>query len=258
MLRATRFTAPPIVFGQCSKANLSYDSKHPVWPAITPNPATRSKQSRPWARTCWCGSSPAGVAHPHEDDRIVAHLSHPGDVQEPAHLARVVIEVPDWVAVCFAAPTVRTWRDVAGQPNPLSHLGPDLCLPNVDIDLVVERVANIAETGTSIAEVLLDQRIAAGIGNVYKSEALWACQVSPFTPIELVEPETRKRLFATASRQLQANLMTPTRTTVPGSLAVYGRRRQPCRRCRTAIQVRNHGDQARSTYWCPSCQPLLS
>ena len=178
--------------------------------------------------------------------------------QEPAHLARVVIEVPDWVAVCFAAPTVRTWRDVAGQPNPLSHLGPDLCLPNVDIDLVVERVANIAETGTSIAEVLLDQRIAAGIGNVYKSEALWACQVSPFTPIELVEPETRKRLFATASRQLQANLMTPTRTTAPGGLAVYGRRRQPCRRCRTAIQVRNHGDQARSTYWCPSCQPLLS
>ena len=147
---------------------------------------------------------------------------------------------------------------VAGQPNPLSHLGPDLCLPNVDIDLVVERVANIAEAGTSIAEVLLDQRIAAGIGNVYKSEALWACQVSPFTPIELVEPETRKRLFATASRQLQANLMTPTRTTVPGGLAVYGRRRQPCRRCRTAIQVRNHGDQARSTYWCPSCQPLLS
>ena len=107
--------------------------------------------------------------------------------QEPAHLARVVIDVPGWVAVCFAAPTVRTWRDIAGQPNPLSHLGPDLCLPNVDIDLVVERVANIAQAGTSIAEVLLDQRVAAGIGNVYKSEALWACQASPFTPIELVE-----------------------------------------------------------------------
>ena len=175
--------------------------------------------------------------------------------REPQHLARAVIEVADWVAVCFAAPTVRTWRDIAGQPNPLSHLGPDLCLPDVDIELIVERVANIAEPGTSVAEVLLDQRMAAGIGNVYKSEALWACRVSPFTPIEHIAEEQRHALFNTAGRQLRANLQTTTRTTVPGGLAVYGRQRQPCRRCRTLILVRNHGDQARSTYWCPTCQP---
>lgn len=177
--------------------------------------------------------------------------------QEPAHLARAVLEVPEWTAVCFAAPTVRTWRDIEGQPNPLSHLGPDLCLPDVAIDLVVARVANIAASGTSIAEVLLDQRVAAGIGNVYKSEALWACRVSPFTPVDQVDEGTRHKLFATAARQLQANLTTPTRTTVAGGLGVYGRQRQPCLRCRTMIQIRNHGDQARSTYWCPSCQPGL-
>jgi len=176
--------------------------------------------------------------------------------QQAPHLARVIIEVPDWVAVCFSAPTVRSWRDIEDQPNPLSHLGPDLCLPDVDFDLVAARVANIAESGTSIAEVLLDQRIAAGIGNVYKSETLWACRISPFTAIDQVNVAVRHDLFSTASRQLRSNLTTPKRTTVPGGLAVYHRQRQPCRRCRTPIQVRSHGDHARTTYWCPTCQPM--
>ncbi|MGZ0178978.1 MAG: DNA-formamidopyrimidine glycosylase family protein [Acidimicrobiales bacterium] len=196
------------------------------------------------------------VLHTHMKMTGSWHLYRPHEKwQEPAHLARAVIEIADWVAVCFAAPTVRTWRDIDGQPNPLSHLGPDLCLPDVDIDLVVARVANIAETATSIADVLLDQRMAAGIGNVYKSETLWACQISPFAPIQAIDDETQHRLFATAARQLQANLTTPTRMTVAGGLGVYGRQRQPCRRCRSTIQLRNHGDQARSTYWCPTCQP---
>ncbi len=196
------------------------------------------------------------VLHTHMQMTGSWHLYRPQEKwAEPAHLARAVIEVAEWVAVCFSAPTVRTWRNIEGQPNPLSHLGPDLCLPDVDIDLVVQRVANIAETGTSIADVLLDQRLAAGIGNVYKSEVLWACRVSPFVPIEQVDEVTRRQLFKTAGRQLRSNLTTPSRTTVPGGLAVYGRQRQPCRRCRTTIQVRSHGDQARSTYWCPKCQP---
>jgi len=175
--------------------------------------------------------------------------------QEPAHLARATIEVADWTAVCFTAPTVRTWRWIEGQPNPLSHLGPDLCIPGVDIDLVVERVANIAEPTTSIAEVLLDQRMGSGIGNVYKSEALWACKINPFETVDRVPTADRTALYATAARQLQSNLTSHNRTTVPGGLGVYGRRRQPCRRCRAPIQSRNHGELARSTYWCPTCQP---
>ena len=133
--------------------------------------------------------------------------------RQPAHLARAIVEVADWVAVCFSAPLVRTWRDLSGQPNPLSHLGPDLCLADVDIDLVVDRVGAIAEPGTTIAEVLLDQRIAAGIGNVYKSEALWACRVSPFTAVEDIDDVTRYKLYEVAGRQLRSNLMTAQRTT---------------------------------------------
>ena len=175
--------------------------------------------------------------------------------QQPAHLARAIVEVSDWIAVCFSAPTVRTWRDIAGQPNPLSHLGPDLCLPAVDLDQVTRRVAMLTEPDTVIADVLLDQRVAAGIGNVYKSEALWACKVSPFMTVDQVDEATRRELFRVAGRQLRSNLMRAKRATVPGGLGVYGRQRQPCRRCRTMIQIRNHGDQARSTYWCPTCQP---
>jgi len=175
--------------------------------------------------------------------------------QEPAHLARAEIEVQDWVAVCFSAPTVRTWRDVPGTPSPLSHLGPDLCLPDADVDIVLDRIATFAEPGTPIAEVLLDQRVAAGIGNVYKSEALWVCRVSPFAPIESVSEITRRKLYETAGRQLRANLTTVSRVTVGNGLGVYGRQRQPCLRCRTPIKTVAHGDQARTSYWCPRCQP---
>lgn len=195
------------------------------------------------------------VLHTHMKMTGSWHLHRPNERwHKPAHLARAVVEVADWVAVCFAAPTVQTWRDIDGRPNPLSHLGPDLCLPDVDIDLVVQRMAGIAEPSTTIAEVLLDQRVAAGIGNVYKSEALWACGVSPFEPVERVPAGTRHELYRVAGRQLRSNLTTTSRTTVPGGLAVYDRRGRPCRRCSTSIRMRRHGEQGRSTYWCPACQ----
>lgn len=174
--------------------------------------------------------------------------------RERAHLARAIIEVDGWKAVCFAAPTVQTFRDVANVVSPVAHLGPDLCSDQVDFDLVIARCSELTETDTSIADVLLDQRIAAGIGNVFKSETLWACRVDPFVPVHAVDTPTRHRLWKTASKQLRSNLDGGPRTTVPGGLAVYGRQRQPCRVCATAIEMRSHGDHARSTYWCPTCQ----
>lgn len=175
--------------------------------------------------------------------------------RERKHLARAVVEVPGWVAVCFAAPVVQTYRDGGVEPSPISHLGPDLCLPDIDFDVIAARTTALAAPGTTIAEVLLDQRMACGIGNVFKSEALWACRVHPFRPIEQVDESTRDRLWRTASKQLRSNLGGGARTTVPGGLAVYGRQRQPCRACGSVIEMRHHGEQARSTYWCPTCQP---
>lgn len=212
-------------------------------------------------------------------------LARPGDRwRRPAHLLRVRVGVEEGDALFFSVPTVRVFVNREGRPSPLAHLGPDLATAVVGsaaddaaaldtasaidpaIDVALDRMARIVDPGCSVAEVLLDQRVAAGVGNVFKSEVLWACRVDPFAPIGTVDDATRRALLTTAAAQLQANLGPGSRRTVssrggssrvvPGGLAVYGRARQPCLRCQTPIQMRRHGAQARRTYWCPRCQVL--
>lgn len=188
------------------------------------------------------------------------HLYRVGERwQKGAHLARAVVGADSgWEAVCFQAPVVETYHRALGEPDAFAALGPDLCRPeslaDAVLDQVLERAAALAGPGTTLGEALLDQRIAAGIGNVYKSEACWAVRLDPGRPLADVAPEDRRRVWATAARQLQANLGHAERRTHPAGLAVYGRRGQPCRRCGTAIRMARQGEQARSTYWCPSCQ----
>jgi len=141
-------------------------------------------------------------------------------------------------------------RDNAGRKD----LGPDLCLEGADIELAVDRARSIAAPTDEIADVLLDQRVAAGIGNVYKSEVLWALRVSPFSALSDIDDETLRSLYDRASRLLRANLHTNRRVTVPGGLAVYDRSGRPCRRCGTKISRIAQGRHARSTYWCDRCQ----
>jgi endonuclease VIII len=175
--------------------------------------------------------------------------------RKPPHLMRARIGVDGWDAVCFSAPIVRTHLGDAAAADSVAHLGPDLCRPDADIDAAVARMAALSDADTAVADALLDQRVASGIGNVYKSEVLWAHRVDPFLAVAELDDERRRALLQTASRLLQANLTTMRRTTVPGGLAVYGKVRRPCRRCGTPIRSRRQGPQARSTYWCPRCQP---
>jgi len=180
--------------------------------------------------------------------------------QKPAYLARAVVGTDSgWVGVCFQAPVVETYHRAGREPDALASLGPDLCLAasltDDGVDVIVARVATRVVAGTTLGEALLDQRIAAGIGNVYKSEACFAVGLDPATPLERVTDDERRRVWTVAARQLQANLGQAERRTHPAGLAVYGRRGQPCHRCGTPILMTRHGDQARSTYWCPRCQP---
>lgn len=175
------------------------------------------------------------------------------------HLARVIIETDEHLAVCVRAPVVRLVRVAKGStnedvPRSLSHLGPDLCRPDADLAAAVARFATHAVPAAEIAEVLLDQRVMAGVGNVFKSEVLFACATDPFRTLDTIDDALRERLVRTAARQLRANLRPGRRTTVPGGLAVYGRERQPCVRCNTLIEARRQGADARITYWCPGCQ----
>lgn len=175
--------------------------------------------------------------------------------RKPRHLARAVLETDDAVAVCFAAPVVEIGRRGDGA---LDHLGPDLCVAPVDVEEIIRRVEDWADPRSAVADVLLDQRLAAGIGNVYKCEALFACGVGPETPLGSVPSATVRRLYETAAAQLQANLGRDRRVTYRDGLAVYGRHRQGCRVCGSAIRSTQGGVHGRQTWWCPRCQPPLA
>jgi endonuclease VIII len=203
------------------------------------------------------------VLHSHMRMTGSWHLYRPGERwrKKPA-AARAVVEVagrPEveddrgWVAVCFAAPVVDL---VEAGDAPVDHLGPDLCLPDPDLDEALRRLARHSPAERPIGDALLDQRVTAGIGNVYKSEACFACGIHPFTPVGRLSDGQRRHLLETSARMLRQNLDHADRTTVDGGgLAVYGRRDRPCLRCGTPIAWRPQGDQRRGTYWCPTCQP---
>ncbi|MDX1658380.1 MAG: DNA-formamidopyrimidine glycosylase family protein [Nitriliruptorales bacterium] len=173
---------------------------------------------------------------------------------------RVRIDVEDVTAVCFGAPTVEMLDAPALARHPqLSSLGPDLCRDDADLDAAVRRMPAFAAPTTPVGVVLLDQRVAAGIGNVYRSEVCFLEGIDPRSPLAVVSDEQRKRLLARASTLLRKNLHTVRRTTVPGredgALFVYGRGGRACRRCRTRIESEHLGEHARIAYWCPTCQP---
>ncbi|HJP72008.1 MAG TPA: DNA-formamidopyrimidine glycosylase family protein [Candidatus Limnocylindria bacterium] len=176
----------------------------------------------------------------------------------PASQASAVLETPTTVAVCFDAPEVELMTDaqVARHPQ-LTALGPDLLSRSFDADEAARRLASNARR--PIGEALLDQRLMAGVGNVYKSEICFIEGVSPWRAIGELDAGTIAGLVTTAHRLLGANVGGGARVTTgqqrPGrELWVYGRAGRPCRRCGTLVQGRRQGEQARMTYWCPRCQ----
>ena len=149
--------------------------------------------------------------------------------RKAAHLARAVVGSDSgWVGVCFQAPVVETFHERGAEPAALAGLGPDLCRPEslADgvLDEVLDRAARLTAPEATLGEALLDQRMAAGIGNVYKSEACFAAGIDPGTPFGEVPDDARRRVWTIAARQLQANLGHAERRTHPGGVAVYGRR----------------------------------
>ncbi|WP_412543759.1 DNA-formamidopyrimidine glycosylase family protein [Longispora sp. K20-0274] len=171
----------------------------------------------------------------------------------PAHLIRVVLRTAGAVAVGYHVHDLEL-VPTAEEHVLVGHLGPDTLGPDWDEAEAVRRL--LRQPGVPVGEALLDQRNLAGIGNVYKAEALFLRGVWPWTPVgEVVDVPALVRL---ARRLLLANRDRPARTTT-GSLRrgetthVYGRDGAPCRRCGTLIRAASPDD--RVTYWCPHCQP---
>ena len=181
---------------------------------------------------------------------------------------RIVLGTPDFLAVAFNVPvarfhTARTLERFAG----VAGLGPDLLGQSFAVD---EAATRLLEHGSEeVGNVLLNQRVMAGIGNVFKSEICFACGVNPFRTVSSLSRQEIECLLGTARRLLAANVAegardgivtyTGGRRTTGSSnpaarLWVYHRGGSECRRCGTKILMRKQGPGARSTFWCPDCQ----
>jgi endonuclease-8 len=183
---------------------------------------------------------------------------------------RVRIDTADWVAVAFNVPVAEfvTPRQLETR-DPVAQLGPDLLGMEFDRHEAIRRI--VASGARPIAMTLLDQRVVAGIGNVYKSEVLFLSGVHPDVPSSAVPLPVLDAMMDTAHRLLRDNVVEGSSPRIQTyrnlrqlnpatehdeSLWVYGRRDKPCRKCATPIEMKKMGLEARSTYWCPSCQKL--
>ncbi len=151
-------------------------------------------------------------------------------------------------------------RDLRRHPA-LSRLGPDLIVRPVVLRKVLDRAQQSSHPARLLVDLLLDQKVAAGIGNVYKNELLFLHRLSPATTCGQIDRRTLASIYRRAARLLRINLerqrkTTPwpdTRSGLP-RVFVYGRSGDGCLVCGTAIRSQRLGFGQRSTYWCPRCQ----
>ena len=191
--------------------------------------------------------------------------------RRPRRDMRIVIETLDWTAVAFTVPVAEFHSSASLlRKTTIPLLGPDLLKEDFDADKAIARIRQHADE--EISEVLLNQRVMAGIGNVYKSEICFMCSVNPFRRVETLEQRELEQLVHTARKFLTANVAENADAqiaTYPGlrhttntsdhsaRLWVYGRAGKSCRRCGQRLEMRKQGSGARTTYWCPVCQPFL-
>jgi endonuclease-8 len=155
------------------------------------------------------------------------------------------------VAVQFGGPVLELLDPARIALHPaLRSLGPDLLDDDPQIAAAVRRARRAGHGGRAIGEVLLDQTVAAGIGNVVRCEALYALRIDPWAPLSGISDDTLVGLFEHSRRVLQAGLSDNGRL----PKVIYGAKR--CRRCGGAVSRRGQGDEARIVHWCPACQVI--
>lgn len=135
-------------------------------------------------------------------------------------------------------------------PGPVRRLGPDLLADGSDPAGLVARLRR-ADGTRPLGEVLQDQRLVAGIGNMWMSETLWAVRLSPWLPLGKADDEALRDALGWARTAMRASV-----AGARPSRAVYRRAGRPCGRCGTPIESRGQGDDNRTAYWCPACQPV--
>ena len=155
----------------------------------------------------------------------------------------LVLRTTRWEATQWNGPVLTLDRDGT------RHLGPDLLDPTTSLDDLVRRLRD-AEPRRPIGEVLLDQRVVAGIGNMWLAELLWHGRVSPWLPVGSVAHDELDRALSWAREAMRRSvegIPAPPR-------AVYRRAGRACPRCGARVRSRGLGELNRTAYWCPGCQ----
>ena len=201
------------------------------------------------------------------------HLYRTGERwKAPRRSMRCVIRTDAYEAVAFNVPIAEfhTARSLE-RSSQVPKLGPDVLGAEFTADTGVARLEAYAREHpeAEVGVVLLNQRVLAGLGNVYKSEVAFSARVNPWRGIGTLTRAEVQRLVEFSLRYMRANVVegkgdgivtytghrrTTQRMDENERLWVYGRKDQECRRCGTTILMRKQGTQARSTYWCPGCQ----
>lgn len=177
--------------------------------------------------------------------------------RKPAHRAALALRFATHDLVCFSPKIIEYdgSKRIRRQPF-VSGLGPDLLAEHFDEQEALRRLRGHA--ALPLGEALMDQRLVAGIGNVYKSEVLFMQRLNPFRPVAEFSDETLLECLRTSRRYMRRNLEGLRRKFRGSShgerLWAYRRKGTPCLECRTPIAMRRQGEAARSTYFCPRCQ----
>ena len=156
----------------------------------------------------------------------------------------LVLRGDEHEAVLWNGPVLELARD----DGRLAYLGPDILATPPDIETMVARLRAAPRT-REVGDAILDQRLVAGIGNMWKAEALWDARVSPWRPLRDVSDDELRAILETSARLMRGRL--------DGARPlhhVYRRVGRGCHRCGSVIRSHPQGENARIAYWCPGCQ----
>lgn len=199
------------------------------------------------------------------------HIYRPGESwKRSAHDMRIVIETEKLIAVAFAVPVAEFHTaETLERRDGFKDLGPRLLDAEVDEAEVARSLRSRPDLEVGVA--LMTQHLVSGIGNVYKSETCFACRVHPFRRVASLTDAELAALISTSRKFLRANVAdasgdkivtytgmrrTTGRANPTDRLWVYRRTGEPCRKCGARIEARKQGLDARTTFWCPTCQPI--
>ena len=166
--------------------------------------------------------------------------------------AWLVIRTPDHEVVQFKGPVLELMTDGRTRSDPrIAQLGPDVLAEQFDEAEFIRRL-RFDDPTRGLGDALLDQRIVAGIGNIWKAEGCWRAQLDPWRRVRDVSDEEALAII----REVRPPMFESVASGFPKgeTLHIYNRAGRPCSRCGTKIEARGQGDDNRTTFWCPGCQ----